>query len=103
MNNYKRHRFKPDIISYAFWFYCRFNPSHRDFEYLLADRGSTAALDNRWARWQRPSAFNYEFPDKPLFLFIKLFDGVRHKRGTGSIHSFRHANDPFERFSIQSN
>lgn len=38
-NTYKRHRFPPDIISYAVWLYCRFNLSHRDIEDLLAERG----------------------------------------------------------------
>jgi len=32
MNTYKRHRFPPDIISYAVWLYYRFNLSHRDIE-----------------------------------------------------------------------
>jgi hypothetical protein len=39
MNTYKRHRFPPDIISYAVWLYYRFNMSHRDIEDLLAERG----------------------------------------------------------------
>ncbi len=39
MNIYKRHRFPPDIISYAVWLYHRFNLSHRDIEDLLAERG----------------------------------------------------------------
>ena len=30
MNTYKRHRFPPDIISYAVWLYYRFNLGHRD-------------------------------------------------------------------------
>ncbi|MEH6583472.1 MAG: DDE-type integrase/transposase/recombinase [Halioglobus sp.] len=38
MNTYKRHRFPPDIISYAVWLYYRFNLSHRDIEDLLAQR-----------------------------------------------------------------
>src|SRR5210317_1382358 len=46
MNTYKRHRFPPDIISYAVWIYCRFNLSHRDIEDLLAERGITVS---RWA------------------------------------------------------
>lgn len=29
MNIYKRHRFPPDTIFYAFWLYYRFNLSHR--------------------------------------------------------------------------
>jgi len=33
------YRFPPDIISYAVWLYYRFNPSHRDSEYLVAERG----------------------------------------------------------------
>ena len=39
MNTYKRHRFPPDIISYAAWLYYRFDLSHRDIEDLLAERG----------------------------------------------------------------
>ena len=50
MNAYKRHRFPPDIISYAVWLYYRFNLSHRDIENLLAERGITfsrhAAVSN---------------------------------------------------------
>jgi putative transposase len=38
MNTYKRHRFPPDIISYAVWLYYRFNLSHADIEDLLAER-----------------------------------------------------------------
>ena len=39
MNTYKRHRFPPDIVSYALRLYYRFNLSHRDIEDLLAERG----------------------------------------------------------------
>jgi putative transposase len=39
MNTYKRHRFPPDIISYAVWLYYHFNMSHRDIEDLLTERG----------------------------------------------------------------
>jgi putative transposase len=39
MNTYKRHRFPPDVISYAVWLYHRFNLSNRDVEDLLAERG----------------------------------------------------------------
>jgi putative transposase len=39
MTTYKRHRFPPDIISYAVWLHHRFNLSHRDIEDLLAERG----------------------------------------------------------------
>ena len=41
MNTYKRHRFPPEIISYAVWLYYRFNLSHRDIEDRLAERGIT--------------------------------------------------------------
>ncbi len=46
MNKYKRHRFPPDIISYAVWLYHRFNLSHRDIEDLLAERGITVSYES---------------------------------------------------------
>ncbi len=45
MNTYKRHRFPPDIISYAVWLYYRFNRSHRDIEDLLTERGITVSYE----------------------------------------------------------
>ena len=45
MNTYKRHRFPPDIPSYAVWLYYRFNLSHRDIEDLLAERGITVSRE----------------------------------------------------------
>ena len=45
MNTYKRHRFPPDVISYAVWLYYRFNLSHRDIEDLLAQRGITVSRE----------------------------------------------------------
>ena len=50
MNIYKRHRFPPDIISYAVWAYYRFNLSYRDVEDLLAERGITVSREaiRRW-------------------------------------------------------
>lgn len=45
MNIYKRHRFPPDIISYAIWIYYRFNLSHRDIEDLLAERGINVSYE----------------------------------------------------------
>ena len=50
MNTYKRHRFPPDIISYAVWLYYRFNLSHRDIEDLLAEQGMTVSHESirRW-------------------------------------------------------
>ena len=46
MNTYKRHRFPPEIISYAVWLYYRFNLSHRDIEDLLAERGVTVSYES---------------------------------------------------------
>jgi len=46
MNSYKRHRFPPDIISYAVWLYYRFNVSHRDIEDLLEERGTTVSRES---------------------------------------------------------
>ena len=36
---YKRHRFPPEIIQHVVWLYHRFNPSSRDIEDLMAERG----------------------------------------------------------------
>ena len=46
MNIYKRHRFPPDIISYAVWLYFRFNLTHRDIEDLLAQRGIIVSYES---------------------------------------------------------
>jgi len=51
MNTYKRHRFPPDIVSYAVWLYFRFNLSHRRcagpfIEDLLAERGITVTRES---------------------------------------------------------
>jgi putative transposase len=46
MNTYKRHRFPPDIISYAVWLYHRFNLSHRDIEDQLAERGIIVSYES---------------------------------------------------------
>ncbi len=46
MNTYKRHRFPPEIISYAVWLYFRFNLSHRDIEDLLAQRGIRVSYES---------------------------------------------------------
>jgi putative transposase len=45
MKTYKRHRFPPEIISYAVWLYFRFNRSHLDVEDLLAERGIFVSYD----------------------------------------------------------
>ena len=36
---FKRHRFPPDVIRQAVWFYFRFTLSFRDLEEVLAQRG----------------------------------------------------------------
>ncbi len=46
MNIYKRHRFPPQIISYAVWLYHRFSLSHRDVEDLLAEQGITVSRES---------------------------------------------------------
>ena len=46
MTKYKRHRFPPDIISYAVWLYYRFNLSHHHVEDLLAERGITVSYES---------------------------------------------------------
>ncbi len=43
---YKRHRFPPEIISYAVWLYHRFNLSARDIEDLLAERGIAVSYES---------------------------------------------------------
>ena len=45
MDIYKRHRFPPEIISYAVWLYYRFNLSHREIDDLLAQRGITVSRE----------------------------------------------------------
>ena len=46
MNIYNQHRFQPDIISYAVWFYYSFNLCHRDIEDLLVERGITVSRES---------------------------------------------------------
>ncbi len=46
MNTYKRHRFPPDIISYAVWLHHRFNLSQRDIEDLLTERGIIVSYES---------------------------------------------------------
>ena len=49
-SRYRRHRFPPQIISYAVWVYHRFTLSFRDVEELLAERGVTVSYESirRW-------------------------------------------------------
>ena len=44
-NQYKRHRFLPEIIQHAVWLYYRFNLSHRDIEDLLAVRSIVVSYE----------------------------------------------------------
>jgi transposase-like protein len=48
--SYARHRFPPDVIGQAVWFYLRFTLSYRDVEDLLAERGLTVSNESirRW-------------------------------------------------------
>ena len=46
MNTYKRHRYPPEIISYAVWLYFRFNLSYRDIEDILAQRGILVSYES---------------------------------------------------------
>ena len=57
---YHRHRYPPEVISYAVWAYYRFTLSLRDVEDLLAERGIEVSYEaiRRWcakfgARYQR--------------------------------------------------
>jgi transposase-like protein len=47
---YARHRFPPDVIRRAVWFYLRFTLSYRDIEDLLAERGLMVSNESirRW-------------------------------------------------------
>ena len=45
-NQYKGHRFRPEIIQHAVWLYYRFNLSHRDIEELLASRGIVVSYES---------------------------------------------------------
>ena len=49
-SRYRRHRFSPQIISYAIWLYYRFSLSYRDIEDLLAQRGIIVSYESirRW-------------------------------------------------------
>ncbi len=48
--SYRCHRFPPQIIQHAIWLYCRFTPSFRDVEDLLAERGLEVSYETvrRW-------------------------------------------------------
>jgi putative transposase len=43
---YKRHRFPPEIIQHAVWFYHRFNLSARDIEDFITERGIVISYES---------------------------------------------------------
>lgn len=47
---YSRHRFHPDIIRRTVWLYFRFNPSFRDIEEMMGERGIDVSYETirRW-------------------------------------------------------
>ena len=87
MNTYKRHRFPPEIISYAVWLYFKFNLSYRDVKDLLAERGIKVSYEaiRYWClkfgpgyakklRRKHPGFGNSIFVDE---MFVKI-GGVQH-------------------------
>ena len=86
-NQYKRHRFPPEIIQHTVWLYYRFNLSHRDIEDLLAVRGIFVTYESvrlwcnkfgpRYARRlkRRHQGFGDTFFIDEVFVKIQ---GVRH-------------------------
>ncbi len=86
-NQYKRHRFPPEIIQHAVWLYYRFNLSHRDIEDLLAVRGIVVSYESvrlwcnkfgpRYAR--RLKRRHQGFGDTFLIdeVFVKI-NGIQH-------------------------
>ena len=51
-SRYLRHRFPPEIISHAVWFYYRYGLSFRDVDDLLAERGVIVSFETvrQWFR-----------------------------------------------------
>ena len=85
MNIYKRHRFPPDVISYAVWLYHRFNPSHRDIEDLLAERGITVSHD-------MVQATGNEGRSRPGMRAWRCASGVAPGPGAGGAHGMQWTN-----------
>ncbi|MDW3223195.1 MAG: DDE-type integrase/transposase/recombinase [Paracoccaceae bacterium] len=44
--SYKRHRFPPAIITYAFWLHCRFNLSFHEIEGMFLERGINVSYES---------------------------------------------------------
>ena len=69
------HRFPPEIISHAVWFYCRFCLSLRDVEDLLAERAPLESVipDPRYAdRWSE--LFDGSYRDEVVLLNFNSFN-----------------------------
>ncbi len=87
MNTYRRHRFPPDIISYAVWLCHRFNLSFRDVEDLLDERGNSVSYETirLWCikfgtRFARRLKQRHRGYDDTLYIdevFVKI-DGKQH-------------------------
>ncbi|MEP3438235.1 MAG: IS6 family transposase [Hoeflea sp.] len=59
--SFKRHRFPPQIVAHAVWFYLRFNLSLREVEEMLLERGIDVSYETvrRWiAKFGPPIARN---------------------------------------------
>jgi putative transposase len=91
MKTYKRHRFPPEIISYAVWLYFRFNLSHRQIagpfvEDLLAERGIVVSYEaiRLWCikfgskYWRRLRRKHSVFGD--TFYLDEVFDRIGGKQ-----------------------
>jgi len=86
-NQYKRHRFPPEIIQHAVWLYYRFNLSHRDIEDLLAVRGIVVSYESvrLWCnkfgpKYARRLKRRHQGFDDTFFIdevFVKI-DGKQH-------------------------
>lgn len=64
---YRRHRFRPEVISYAVWLYFRFFLSLRIVEEMLAARGIGVTYETvrQWVRNFR-RAFSDRIPERAL-------------------------------------
>ena len=52
LERYKNHRFPPEIISHAVWFYFRLTLSYRDVEEMMLARGIGVTYEaiRKWCR-----------------------------------------------------
>jgi hypothetical protein len=100
MNTYKRHRFPPDIISYAVWLYRRFNLSHRDIEDLLAQRGITVTGESTHLRQLKHSLRSW---GRPCIKFGAIYTHClkRKHRGYGVTFPLRFASSDYPDSSVR--